>query len=354
MKKTLGFFIIGVFTVIFFMTWRMFKFINTSPSLSSQKVIFEVKKGSGFFQIAKKLQKENLITNVKMFYLLTKFKNKEKDLRVGEYSLDRNMFPSEILDIVSSGKSRIYNVTFQEGLNIFEMADHLEKRGLGKRDVFLKICHDSKIIKELLGFQADSLEGYLFPETYKITKYTGELSLIKLMNHRFREVFSSIDYLIASTVKKHKLNSHDVVTLASIVEKEAGKPEERPVIASVFFNRLKRDMRLQTDPTTIYGLWLERGERPFNITKKDLRQKNPYNTYTFRGLPKGPISNPGEDALLAVLKPRKTNFLYFVSRNDGTTMFSENYKQHQKAVQRFQLNRKARQGKSWRDLNKNK
>jgi len=149
-------------------------------------------------------------------------------------------------------------------------------------------------------------------------------------------------------------NRHSIVTLASIIEKETGAAEERPIISSVFHNRLNKKMRLQTDPTVIYGILDKTGVMTKNIRKKDLREPNKYNTYTFRGLPVGPIANPGKEALLAALQPEPTDFLYFVSRNQGTHVFSKNYRDHTNAVRRFQLNRAARKGKSWRDLKKKK
>ena len=350
MKKALGLTLISLFLVTLVILWKIFDFLNTSPGISSQKNIFEVKKGQGFYRIARGLKKENLITDVRLFYLLAKLRGKENSIRVGEYELSSNMFPSEVLSVISSGKSKAYDITFQEGLNIFEMAEHLEKEGLGSSKKFLELCRNRQLIKKLTGLKLESLEGYLFPETYKITKYTGERELILLMNKRFKEVFSSIRHKIDES----GLTPREIVILASIIEKETGQAEDRPIISSVFHNRLRKKMRLQTDPTTIYGLWLQTGQRPFDLKKKHLRQKNDYNTYTFRGLPKGPISNPGKDSLLSAMNPRQTKYFYFVSRNDGTTVFSENYKKHQKAVRRYQLNRKAREGKSWRDLKKKK
>jgi UPF0755 protein len=143
-----------------------------------------------------------------------------------------------------------------------------------------------------------------------------------------------------------------VITLASVVEKETGAPEERPVIASVFHNRLKKGMRLQSDPTILYGMLMKTGVMTKNIRKKDILAQTPYNTYTVRALPIGPIANPGKEAIKAVLNPGNTDFLYFVSRNDGTHVFSKTYEDHNKAVKAYQLNHRARKGKSWRDLKK--
>ena len=346
MKKFLVFIVLSFLGVLILGGVSVFYFLNVPASNNNEKVIFEISQGSGFHQVNKKLYKKKLITNKFFFYLMAKFENKLNSIRMGEYELDRKMPPQKILSIIASGKSRTYPITFQEGLNIFEIAEHLEKKRLGKKEKFLELARNPQLIKKLLGFSSESLEGYLFPETYRLTKYTTEKDLILLMHERFKNVFSSLTPLIDDS----PLSPRELVVLASIVEKETGVATDRPIIASVFYNRLEKNMRLQTDPTTIYGLWLKTGQRPFNLTKKDLRTKNSYNTYTFKGLPRGPISNPGKDSFLAVLKPKHTPFFYFVSRNDGTTAFSKNYEDHQKAVRNYQLNRKARQGKSWRDV----
>ena len=168
------------------------------------------------------------------------------------------------------------------------------------------------------------------------------------MVNKFKEVYEQVG--VKSSLQGW--SRHQIVTLASIVEKETGAPQERPLIAAVFHNRLRIGMMLQTDPTIIYGKAMETGSIEINITRADLTRQTEYNTYTFKGLPPGPIANPGREALLAAVRPATTKYLFFVSHNDGTHEFSEDYKAHQKAVQKYQLDPKAREGKSWRDLNK--
>jgi UPF0755 protein len=201
-------------------------------------------------------------------------------------------------------------------------------------------------VREQLGEDLPSLEGYLFPETYLVTKFTGLKGLAKMMTSRFKDVIKQIRQAPGVNFTRHQL-----VTLASIVEKETGAPEERPVISSVFHNRLRLGMKLQTDPTVMYGV-LDQIQAPIkNITRQHLLTDTRYNTYTRVGLPFGPISNPGKLALQAAGTPDSTDFLYFVSRNDGTHIFSRDYAGHQRAVESFQLNRAAREsGSSWRDL----
>ena len=267
-------------------------------------------------------------------------------IRTGEYALHGGMKPIEILRVISSGKSVTYPITFPEGYNMFEMAELAEKKGIATAKQFLAYCHDSQFIKTILGDNVETLEGYLFPETYQVTRSEGARGLIKLMVRRFLQVYGEVAHLAPT----NGFTRHQWVILASIIEKETGYEKERGLISSVFHNRLKKNMRLQTDPTVIYGKMMQTGAPVKNITKKDLRTKNSYNTYTFRGLPKGPISNPGRAALLSAFQPDDTEFLYFVSRNDGTSKFSETLKEHNSAVRKYQLNRNNRVGKSWRDL----
>ena len=204
------------------------------------------------------------------------------------------------------------------------------------------MCANRKFIFSLLKEDLPSLEGYLFPETYHITKYTDERTLIQQMVKRFLQVYSEV-------IKKGKtsnpiipLKRHQIVTLASIIEKETGASQERPLISSVFYNRLEKKMLLQTDPTVLYGILDETKEMKKNITRKDLETPTRYNTYTNKGLPYGPIANPGRESLLAALQPAQSHYLFFVSRNDGTHYFSEKYQDHQQKVQQYQVHSRGR------------
>ena len=201
-----------------------------------------------------------------------------------------------------------------------------------------------------LGFQdplPPSLEGYLFPDTYHFVKRASTREIIWAMYDNFKRNFNGS---IAEEARRQGFTRHQFVTLASIVEKETGSPSDRALISSVFRNRLAKKMRLESDPTTIYGMW----ERyTGNIRRSDLREMTPYNTYMVSGLPLGPIANPGRAAFKATLHPAQTRYLFFVSRNDGTTHFSETFREHGKAVQQYQKTPRERAGKSWRDLHKN-
>ncbi len=203
----------------------------------------------------------------------------------------------------------------------------IEAAGLGRADDFLALCRDHSFINSL-GLQEDSLEGYLFPETYNFPKGTPLKTIVKSMTDSFFDVWKKYD----SPAKEAGLTRHEAITLASIVEKETGAAQERPLIAGVFHNRLKKGMRLQTDPTVVYGLKDFNG----NITRADLAADHPYNTYIIPALPPGPITNPGEAAIAAAVKPAQVSYLYFVAKNDGTHQFSNTLNEHNRAVRQYQ------------------
>lgn len=335
-----------IFLLVFvsLVLWKVLTFLYQPPGDGQTELVFEVRPGVPFFRVAKDLYRQQMISDERLFRYLGRVSGYTSKIRVGEYAMNNGLSPLEVLKILASGRSIQRSITFQEGLNMFEMADQYEQRGFGRRSQFLSLCQDRVLIRKLLGKDYSSLEGYLFPETYSLTKYTETKDLIVMMVNRFKEVYEE--------VKKQALvpmERHEHVTLASIVEKETGAPEERPLISSVFHNRLKKKMRLQSDPTILYGILEKTGKMKRNIQKKDILAWSKYNTYKIPALPVGPVSNPGKEALLATVRPESSPYLYFVSRNDGTHVFSQTYREHESAVKKFQLDRKARQGKSWRD-----
>jgi UPF0755 protein len=325
-----------------------YHFTSSRPSESSEEIVFEVGPGQSFSHIASQLESLQLVNNARLFVWYARFHGATGKLKVGEYAIRKNMTPAEVLGVIVSGKSIGHPFTVSEGLNIFEIAELYEKEGFGAREDFLKWATDKDFVKMLIGEEHDSLEGYLFPETYQLTKFTTTKELLQAMVNNFHAAYKEIEK--QSEIKN--LTRHQIVTLASIVEKETGAPEERPRISSIFHNRLAKGMLLQTDPTIIYGLAEIAQKTVYSITKADILKPTRYNTYVIKGLPPGPIANPGRAALLAAVKPEKTDFLYFVSQNDGTHVFSADYEAHVRAVQKFQLDRRAREGKSWRDLQK--
>lgn len=327
-----------------------FRFLSSGPGSHTEAVIFDVKPGQSFSRVANDLAQQGLIRSTTKMRILAKITTQDRRVKLGEYALNRGMTPQEILSILTSGKSIQYPVTFPEGSNVYEMAAELEAKKLYRAADVLAAVHDKALIKNLLGIEVSSLEGYLFPETYNVTKFTPLKDLLGMMVNNFTSTYAALEAQAGG--RPAGLTRHEVVTLASVVEKETGAPQERPMIASVFSNRIKKGMKLQSDPTIIYGIWVETGAYKQNITRADLQRPTPYNTYTVPKLPFGPIANPGRESLAAVLKPANSEFIFFVSRNDGTHVFTKTLDEHLKAVKTFQLDPSAREGKSWRDLKK--
>lgn len=314
---------------------------------NKNEIIFEVEPGLSLSQISNKLQENQLIRHAQIFQWYARLRGQGTQIKVGEYSLSQSMNPDQILYLMASGKSIARTITVAEGLNIYDIALLFEKNKICSQDEFLNLVQDTTFIQIMLGEPATSLEGYLFPETYKYTKYEGVRSIVTQMVKRFQIVWNE---QVGSEKNKLNWTKNQIITLASIIEKETGAAHERPIISSVFHNRLAQKMRLQTDPTVLYGMALGLKKMPNNITKKDLLNPTTYNTYTIEALPPGPIANPGLESILAVLNPAQSKFIFFVSQNNGTHVFSENLQQHNKAVQQYQMNSKAREGTSWRDL----
>lgn len=355
MKTTLSataFFVVSVAIATGFFG---FQFLKTGYSNDTTEVLFDVNPGQSMPTVAQNLEAAHLIKSAKLFQWYSRYRGMNPKLKRGEYALTAAMTPDEILAVITSGKSVARNFTVAEGLNMWDIADLLEKNNYGTKQEALALFRDREYIQSLLGESLDSLEGYLFPETYKVTKFDTQKDIVTQMVKRFLSVYSEIQPELMAfnqVFPQRKWNRNQLVTFASIVEKETGAKEERPLVSSVFHNRLDKNMRLQTDPTVLYGVALARGVMPKNISRTDLLTPTKHNTYTNYGLPPTPISNPGKEALLAALKPLPSKYLYFVSHNDGTHQFSESLEAHNAAVKTFQIDPKARAGKSWRDLNK--
>lgn len=349
MKKILAIILVVVLISFAGIAFLAIGFMAERPGNTSQTVVFNVMPGQSFQTVATNLAQQGLITDAFKFRLLARVTGSGTKVRVGEYAIAQNALPRDVLQIITSGKSLEYSMTFQEGINIYEMAAFFDRQGMLSGKEFLVLCNDPQFLQETLGEAVETCEGYMFPETYKITKFTTIRALMRNMIANFVQNYNSITPNPALDLTRHQM-----VTLASIIEKETGAVDERQLVASVFHNRLNKGMKLQTDPTIVYGI-LDAG-RPYkgNITKADLLGPTRYNTYVIKGLPPGPISNPGKQSLFAAAYPSRSEYLFFVSRNDGTHVFSKDYDGHRKAVGQFQLDAKAREGKSWRDLNKSK
>ncbi len=327
----LGFLVLGIWHVYFYF----------SPNSDDPAVRIVLVEPGSFKKTVDQLSKEGLIAKPDMFYRIGRVLGIGKKVRVGEYEFRLDMTPAQIYSIITSGKSVLHPVKIPEGYNLEQIAEELASQGLVEPLEFVKLAQDAHMVR-LMDVPSPSLEGYLFPDTYSFTKFTGDRVIIKTMVDRFKTVYNTE---VKEKAQSMGMSMHDVVTLASIIEKETGAAQERPMISSVFHNRLRQNMPLQSDPTVIYG---KVGDKK-NITRLDLTTPSPYNTYTRRGLPVGPISNPGRESLLAAVSPAKTNYLYFVSKNEGFHFFSSTFKDHNAAVTRFQKNPEARKNKSWRD-----
>jgi UPF0755 protein len=301
------------------------------PSGNSRlPIVVEFQQGVSFYRIAKTLREKGVIRDQGAFTLLARLRGSTKRVKAGEYEFDTSMTAFDVIERLEKGIVVRHFVTIPEGYNIREIGELLEKKGLSQKGRFMaKACERGFLSS--IGIDADTAEGYLFPDTYSFTKGMTEEAMIKNMVSRFREVFTDELKRRAGDVG---LSLKDLVTLASVVEKETGISTERPVIARVFLNRLNEGIPLQSDPTVIYGIKDFNG----NLTKDDLLTETPYNTYLKRGLPPGPISNPGIDSIKAVLYPEDAPYLYFVSKNDGTHYFSRTLSEHNRAVRLYQVN----------------
>jgi UPF0755 protein len=286
--------------------------------------------GSGIKKLATELKQDGVIRSAWHFILLARLRGQANRLKAGDYRFTDAMTPGDILRKLVAGDVDYRRFALPEGYSVYQVAEMLEQKGYFKRDAFLAVCRDAALL-ERLGIRAASVEGYLFPATYNLAHNGTEEQLVVQMVGRFRKVYADVTM---GGQAQGGLSSNEIVTLASIIEKEAVIAFEKPLISSVFYNRLRLGMPLQSDPTAIYGVRAFSGK----VTKADICRRSPYNTYLARGLPPGPIGNPGADALCAALHPAHSNYLYFVARQDGTHYFSRTLEEHNRAVARYLRN----------------
>jgi len=304
-------------------------YFNAPVEDQGRDVLITIPGGSSFVSASQLLVDEGVVRSLRAFVFLGKIKGLSNSIQAGELKFRTDMTSNQALDVLVRGKAVSYQVTIPEGYNVQMVAALLAEKGLGEIDRFMELAKNGEFARGL-GVPADSLEGFLFPDTYSWPKGLSEEDILSRMVSKYSSVFTDA---MRSRAEEMGMSEFEVVTLASIIEKETGAPEEREQVSAVFHNRLKKGYRLQTDPTVIYGLKNFNGD----LTKKDLRTDHPYNTYTRNGLPVGPIANPGEASLKAVLSPARVSYLYFVARGDGTHVFSNNLVEHNKAVAIYQL-----------------
>lgn len=302
----------------------------------SLEVIVEIPKGAPFNSIVNLLYDNEVINSKWKFQILGTAKEFDKKARAGEYQLNRNMTPLQIIAKIQSGDVYLHRLTIPEGYTIKQIASKIVEAGLGKAENFITLTSDAKLLNKY-DIPASMMEGYLYPDTYYFPKGTSERAIMEVM---LRQMQTRITSEMRAKAQTMNLTLHEVLTLASIVEKETGKSAERPTIASVFHNRMARGMRLESDPTAVYGIDLQGG----SVTSSHVREENPYNTYKINGLPPTPIASPGIDAIKAVLYPADTNYFFFVAKGDGGHVFSVTYEQHQQAVNEWRKFRNGQQG----------
>ncbi len=294
-------------------------------------VVFEVLKGKSVVAIAADLRKSGVIRRRTPLVLAYDLFYAPRNVKAGEYALPAGGRIMDILAALVEGRVVLHPVTIAEGLTEKETFAHLAASGFGRLEDFEAAARDTSDIG-LLDPKAESLEGYLYPETYHFPKGTPTAEVLRRMTGQFRDVF---DASFRAKAAARRMSVRDVVTLASLIEKETALAGERKLVSAVFHNRLALGMKLDCDPTVIYGLTLL-GPFEGRLRTKDLKTDTPYNTYLHAGLPPGPICSVGRDSLAAALEPAEADYLYFVSRNDGSHEFNRSFADHRRAVQKFQ------------------
>jgi len=324
MKKNI--IIITISIAFIFVLYAIAELVIPLP-FGNKSIEFEVKRGESFREVINSLREKGMIRDRAVFLILGRLTGVDRKIKAGYYPLWGNMTPLQIFDALRKGRIIEYEITIVPGDSLMEISQKLSSLGIKWSEEFERLSRDRKLLGEL-DIDAPSIEGYLFPDTYRFPKGLDIREVIELMVSRLREKF---DDELLSRAYELGMTENEVLTLASIIEKEAVADEERPIISAVYHNRLKKKMPLQADPTSIYGIKsLSEG-----ITKKDLLRKTPYNTYVIKGLPPGPIASPGMKSIIAALYPDNVPYLYFVSNNDGTHNFSVTLNEHKEAVRAY-------------------
>jgi UPF0755 protein len=293
------------------------------------EVIITIPKGASLSQVGSILQEKGIISSGLVFKVVAFIRGEQRKIKAGDYALKTGSDAGDVLDQLISGKTFMVSLTIPEGYDMRQVADLFQQNGFMSKEDFLKLAQDPKFMEEL-GIEGSSVEGYLFPDTYFFRyseKNDGKL-MMKRMVQRFQGIY---DKYVKATAEENHWTTIQVVTMASLIEKEA-RASEHALVSAVFHNRLRQNMKLQTDPTIIYGI------KPMGakITKEDKNRKHPYNTYQNFGLPPGPIANPGKESLIAAVNPAEVDYTYFVAKNDGSHEFNNNLSDHNNAVRRYQ------------------
>jgi UPF0755 protein len=326
---TLFFLLVGLGVVGYFYLQPKF---HVAHSSGPDPILVEIPKGAGTRDVVRLLKDRNIISSEYLAFGYLAFTGESRKLQAGEYMFDRPMSVSEVLEKIASGRVHLHKFAVPEGLTVHQTAMKWEEDGFGSAQDFLNATKASVALVRDLDAEADSLEGYLFPETYSFPSHTTSQQAVEAMVARFHEVIGKLHQIIPAD--QWPANLHQAVILASIVESEAAEDEERATIASVYQNRLKKSMRLQCDTTVIYALEREDRYRG-KLTLSDLKFDSRYNTYVYPGLPPSAITNPGYESLVAAFRPAATNYIFFVRTTGGRHTFSETLAAHNIAVKKY-------------------
>lgn len=304
-------------------------FLVSVPSVDGEERVLEIPHGASGRQVAGLLADGGIVTDADRFYYLLRYRDAVPGIRAGEFGFRTDWTPDEVIDALLHAAEVTYPVTIPEGLRFTEIAAVVGAAGRGwSEEKFLALCTAPEMLGRV-NVEAENLEGYLSPETYRFSRHADEVAVIEAMLDQFLAGWGEAEEARAAELG---MSRHEVVTLASLVEKETAVPAERPQVSSVFHNRLKIGMKMECDPTIIYGLKNYDGK----IYKSNIRDPHPWNTYVHPGLPKGPIANPGAQAIRAALYPDETKYLFFVAIDDGSHHFSRTYAEHARMVNKYQ------------------
>jgi len=328
-SKALLYALLGILILCGAVGYYVYSFFCVPTGMMPETVMLSIEKGDTLGETAHRLVDMGAVKDDRVFIAVARYLGAEKKIRAGEYEILPDMAPRDILLLILAGRVVEYAVTIPEGYNIYQVSETMADTGFGDESVYLALMTDNDFISSH-GIEAETLEGYLFPDTYNMNRGMDERDILGLMISRYTAVYeeekenSSLDT---------ELTDYEILILASIVEKEAKDPDERALISAVFVNRLESGMKLDSCATVIYGIW-DRFDG--NLRRSDLDQPTDYNTYIIAGLPKTPICNPGRAAIRAALNPEDVEYLYFVSKNNGTHYFSTTLSEHNRAVYKYQ------------------
>jgi len=315
----------AVITVLFCVL--LVNYSTSSIDKKNMTILVDIPTGSSFLKVTEILNQAGLIKHRVFFYSLSIMKRATRSIRAGEYEFNTSLTPAAMIDKLLRGEIKNYKVVIPEDFSMQEIAARLDDFKLIDKEVFFELASDEDFL-ESLNIKADSIEGYLFPDTYDFDRSMSTRQIMKIMVSQF---WKKVTPEMIKGAGKLGFNTHQFVTFASIIGKESGDDAEKPMISAVFHNRLRKKIRLQSDPTAVYDLENFNGK----VLRSHLRRKSPYNTYIIRGLPPGPIANPGIESLKATLNPAKVNYLYFVSKKDGSHYFSSSLDMHNQAASEY-------------------